>query len=294
MLLIQPLQQLVLPYPTLTTSPTDVTHATAQIKTSLAPATPTELHREHSQEKPSNIQDLQSPIYPTISKNCHHPGIPLWFLFRFRQWSCSFQLLKPSPSSDEDEWGGHSFKPPLHHRTCIRQPHSKGACREKIPGSDWLWSSTLISPCQCIQHDWGPLKNQDTTCNCSYCYFKKHVTFNKGEYVGHIEPSPDHLPQTSINSLTTQKMMDEHIQLDTFTPPLHTLPDDVRMSLNQLLETFKSQFPQDETCTGTTHLSKIQIDTGKLWTCLAEAKPHSYETLWLGKKWNKQAPLMHN
>ena len=70
------------------------------------------------------------------------------------------------------------------------------------------------------------------------------------------------MPQTSINSLTTQKMTDEHIQPDTFTPPLHNLPGDVRKSLNQLLETFKSQFAQDETSIGTTHLTKMQIDTG--------------------------------
>ena len=52
--------------------------------------------------------------------------------------------------------------------------------------------------------------------------------------------------QTSINSLTIQKMIDEHIQPDSFTPPLHTLLGDVRKSLNQFLETFKSQFAQDE------------------------------------------------
>ena len=57
-------------------------------------------------------------------------------------------------------------------------------------------------------------------------------------------------------------MIDEHIQLDTFTPPLHTTPGDVRKSLNQLLETYKFQFAQDETSIGTTHLTKIQIDTG--------------------------------
>ena len=68
--------------------------------------------------------------------------------------------------------------------------------------------------------------------------------------------------QTSVNSLTTQKMMDEHVQSDTFTPPLYTLPGDVRKSLNQLLEIFKSQFAQDETSIGTTHLTKIQIAIG--------------------------------
>ena len=55
---------------------------------------------------------------------------------------------------------------------------------------------------------------------------------------------------TSISSLTTQKMKDEHIQPDTFTPPLHTVLGDARESLNQLLETFKLQFAQDETSIG--------------------------------------------
>ena len=35
----------------------------------------------------------------------------------------------------------------------------------------------------------------------------------------------------------------------------------VRKSLNQLLETFRSQFSQYETSIGTTHLTKIQIDS---------------------------------
>ena len=68
------------------------------------------------------------------------------------------------------------------------------------------------------------------------------------------------MPQTHINSLTTQKMINEHIQPDSFTTALHTLLGDVRKSLNQLLETFKSQFVQDETSFGTTHLTKMQID----------------------------------
>ena len=57
-------------------------------------------------------------------------------------------------------------------------------------------------------------------------------------------------------------MIDKHIQLDFFTPPLHTLLGDVRKTLNELLETFKSQFAQDEASTGTTHLTKMQIDMG--------------------------------
>ena len=56
-------------------------------------------------------------------------------------------------------------------------------------------------------------------------------------------------------------MIDRHVQPDTFTPPLHTLPGDVRKSLNQLLETFKLQFAWDETSIGTTYFTKMEIDT---------------------------------
>ena len=93
-------------------------------------------------------------------------------------------------------------------------------------------------------------------------YTNKCITFNKGQCIGHTETSIDHMPQTSLNNLTTQKMINKHSQPDSFTHPLHTLLCDVRKSLNQLLETFKLQFAQDETSTETTHLTKMQIDTG--------------------------------
>ena len=93
-------------------------------------------------------------------------------------------------------------------------------------------------------------------------YTNKQFTFNKRQCIGHIEPSIDHMRQTSINSLTTQKMIEEHIQPDTFTPPLYTVLGDVRKSLNQLLKTFELQVVQDETSIGTTHLTKMQIDMG--------------------------------
>ena len=59
-------------------------------------------------------------------------------------------------------------------------------------------------------------------------YTNKHVNFNKGQCIGHIEPSIDHMLHTAINSTTTQKMIDEHVQPFTFTPPLHNLSGDVR------------------------------------------------------------------
>ena len=48
------------PYPT--TAPADVIYTTIlQTGTALTPATPTALHRNHNQEKPGHIQDLQPP-----------------------------------------------------------------------------------------------------------------------------------------------------------------------------------------------------------------------------------------
>ena len=48
-------------------------------------------------------------------------------------------------------------------------------------------------------------------------YTKKHVTFNKGQSIGYVEPFIDHIPQTSIKSLTTQKM-------NTFILTVYPLP----------------------------------------------------------------------
>ena len=59
-----------------------------------------------------------------------------------------------------------------------------------------------------------------------------NCTNNKGQCIGHIEPSTDHTPQTAINSFTTQKMTDRHVQPDSFTHPLHTLLGDARKSIN--------------------------------------------------------------
>ena len=105
------------------------------------------------------------------------------------------------------------------------------------------------------------------------------------------------MPQTAINSLTTQKMIDEHIQPDSFTPPLHTLLGDARKSLNQLLETFKSQFAQDETSIGTTHLIKVQIDMGNSEPVLLRPYPITVKHYdWVRSEMNKllDAQVIHN
>ena len=54
--------------------------------------------------------------------------------------------------------------------------------------------------------------------------------FNKGEYVGHLEPPIDEIPQTLVNlnsstthSITTERMKAEKVKPDTFKPPCHKL-----------------------------------------------------------------------
>ena len=61
-------------------------------------------------------------------------------------------------------------------------------------------------------------------------YTNKHITFNKGEYVGHLEPPIDDISQFSANpdsptthSITMERMMAEKVELDTFKPPCHIL-----------------------------------------------------------------------
>ena len=53
-------------------------------------------------------------------------------------------------------------------------------------------------------------------------YTIKHVTFNKGEYIGHLEPAImddttiDDSESLSTHSITLQKMMAEQVQPDIF------------------------------------------------------------------------------
>ena len=56
-------------------------------------------------------------------------------------------------------------------------------------------------------------------------YTNKLVTFNKGEYVGYLEPTMEEIPQTTespdvptTHSITTKKN-DINVELDTFKPP---------------------------------------------------------------------------
>ena len=54
-------------------------------------------------------------------------------------------------------------------------------------------------------------------------YTNKHITFHKGEYIGHLEPivldSTDQREIHHANSITLKKMMSETITPDTFDSP---------------------------------------------------------------------------
>ena len=55
-------------------------------------------------------------------------------------------------------------------------------------------------------------------------------------------------------------MMDDQVQPDTFTPPLHHLSSKVIQILDKLLNSFKFQFVKDKTTIGMVNLAKMQID----------------------------------
>ena len=94
-------------------------------------------------------------------------------------------------------------------------------------------------------------------------YTNKCITFNKGEYIGHLEPTITDdttidQPEThSANSVTLQKMMAEQVQSDIFDPPHHKLKPGMQSKLDPFLKEYESQFAKDETSIGTTPLTEI-------------------------------------
>ena len=99
-------------------------------------------------------------------------------------------------------------------------------------------------------------------------YTNKHVSLNKGEYIGHLEPAItddttiDDSESHSTNSMTLQKMMAEQVQPDIFDPPHHKLKLNIQSRLDTLLKEYETQFAKDETSIGTTPLTEMTIDTG--------------------------------
>ena len=99
-------------------------------------------------------------------------------------------------------------------------------------------------------------------------FTNKHITFNKGEYIGHLElvitddTTIDQPDTNSANSVTLQKMMAEHVQPDIFDPPHHKLKPGIQSKLDEFLKEYESQCAKDKTSVGTTPLMEMIIDTG--------------------------------
>ena len=97
-------------------------------------------------------------------------------------------------------------------------------------------------------------------------YTNKHLTFNKGEYIGYLEPTitdDTTIYQTeATNSITLQKMMADQVKPDVFNPPRHKLTTNIQNELDTLLKEYESQFTKDEMSIRTTPLTSMMIDTG--------------------------------
>ena len=91
-----------------------------------------------------------------------------------------------------------------------------------------------------------------------YNYTNKHLTFHKGEYIGHLKPavldSTDQQETHQTNSVTLKKMMSETITPDTFNLPCHELSTAIQNDLELLLQEYESS--------GTIPLTSMTIDTG--------------------------------
>ena len=82
-------------------------------------------------------------------------------------------------------------------------------------------------------------------------YTNKHITVNKGEYIGHLEPTIEEIHQTTessdaptTHSFTTEKMTSEKVEPDTYKPPRHKLKQHIETRLTALLKEYESQFAQ--------------------------------------------------
>ena len=96
-------------------------------------------------------------------------------------------------------------------------------------------------------------------------YTNKHLTFHKGEYIGHLKPvvldSTDQMDTHQTNRVTLKKMMSKTVTPNTFNPPQHELSAAVQDNLKLLLQEYESQFAKDKTTIGTTLLTSMTIDT---------------------------------
>ena len=128
-------------------------------------------------------------------------------------------------------------------------------------------------------------------------YTNKHITFSKGEYVGHLEPPIDEIPQSSVNPdsptahiITTERMMAEKVEPDTFKPLHHKLKQNIKTKLAELLKENDPQCAQDKTTIGTTPFTEMTVDTGTSEPVSQKPYTIAMKHYKRGQEQNKQIP----
>ena len=112
------------------------------------------------------------------------------------------------------------------------------------------------------------IKGKTSVNICVSNYTNKHLTFHKGEYVGHLKPAViddstiEQRETHQMHSIMLKKLMAEKVTPDIFNPPHHELSNNIQHDLNALLKKYESQFTKDQTSIGTTILTSMMIDTG--------------------------------
>ena len=106
-------------------------------------------------------------------------------------------------------------------------------------------------------------------------YTNKHITFNRGEYIGGLEPTimDDVTINDSETPSTHSKMVAEQVQPDIFDPPHHKLKPGIQSQLDTLLKEYETQFVKHETSSGSTPLTEMTIDTGDSKSILQKPYP---------------------
>ena len=79
--------------------------------------------------------------------------------------------------------------------------------------------------------------------------------------IDEILQSPANPDSPTTHNITTERMMAEKFELDTFKPLCHKLKQNIKTKLAKLLKEYNSQFAQDET-NGKTPLTEMTLDTG--------------------------------
>ena len=129
-------------------------------------------------------------------------------------------------------------------------------------------------------------------------YTNKHIKFNKGEYIGCLEPTiTDSIPSGQsethpTNSVTLQKMMAEQVQQETFNPPCHKLKSSIEFELNASSKGICLAIHQgwNDYRHNSTHRNDHWY--GQLQPCIPETLPNCNEELPMGK--GKDWEIAHN